>query len=80
MGFRRDPNVDEVSRKEFLRKNRRKSIEETVHELGEGRGISAPGYKERRAERIMEAYGIDVTQAPITGVGQPGSREAQATS
>lgn len=37
-GFRRDPNVDEVSRKEYLRKNRRRPQEETVHELGEGRG------------------------------------------
>jgi hypothetical protein len=37
-GLSRDPDVDEVSRKEYLRKNRRRPIEETVHELGEGRG------------------------------------------
>ena len=37
-GFRRDPDVDEVSRKEHLRKNRRRPVEGTVHELGEGRG------------------------------------------
>lgn len=37
-GYRRDPTVDEVSRKEYLRKNRRRSIEQTVNELGEGRG------------------------------------------
>ncbi|KAK3055876.1 hypothetical protein LTR09_003110 [Extremus antarcticus] len=80
MGYSRDPNVDEVSRKNYLRKNRRRNIEETVHELGEGRGVSAPGYAERRAERIREAYGIDVTKAPISGVGLPGSREAEAVS
>ena len=37
-GFRRDPEVDEVSRKEHLRKNRRRPIEEVINELGEGRG------------------------------------------
>jgi hypothetical protein len=80
MGYQRDRTVDEVSRKEYLRKNRRRPVEETVHQLGEGRGVYAPGYAERRAERIKEAYGIDVTQAPISGVGQPGTREVQATS
>ena len=30
--------VDEVSRKEYIRKNRRRPVEETVHQLGEGRG------------------------------------------
>jgi hypothetical protein len=37
-GFKKDPEIDEVSRKEYMRKNRRRSIEETVNELGEGRG------------------------------------------
>lgn len=37
-GYTRDPTVDEVSRKEYLRKNRRRPIEQTVNELGEGRG------------------------------------------
>ena len=40
MGTPRDPDVDEVSRKEHLRKNRRRPVEGTVHELGEGRGES----------------------------------------
>ena len=71
-GFTQDTEVDEVSRKEFLRKNRRRPVESTVHELGEGRGICAPGYAERRAERIREAYGIDVTR-PAPAVGRPGS-------
>ena len=37
-GYHRDPTVDEVARKEFLRKNRRRPIEGTLEELGEGRG------------------------------------------
>ncbi|KAK4540899.1 hypothetical protein LTR36_008841 [Oleoguttula mirabilis] len=59
-GYHRDPTVDEVARKEYLRKNRRRPIEEIANELGEGRGIYAPGYVERRAQRIKDAYGIDV--------------------
>jgi hypothetical protein len=38
-GYEKDPTVDEVDRKEFLRKNRRRSIWETITELGEGRGL-----------------------------------------
>lgn len=77
--------MDEVSRKEYLRKNRRRPVDEIVNELGEGRGmdgiilfssreisketwsmlthlagITAPGYQERRAQRIKDNYGIDV--------------------
>lgn len=37
-GLARDRTVDEVSRKEHLRKNRRRPIEETINEIGEGRG------------------------------------------
>ncbi|TAQ87336.1 hypothetical protein B7494_g4309 [Chlorociboria aeruginascens] len=56
-GYRKDPEVDEFDRKEYLRKNRRRPIEQTISELGEG--IYAPGYDERRRERIKERYGID---------------------
>lgn len=63
-GYTRDPAVDEVDRKEFLRKNRRIPVEQTVAELGEGRGIYGPGYEERRRERIKERYGIDVSSVP----------------
>jgi hypothetical protein len=56
--------VDEVERKEFIRKNRRRPITETIHELAEGRGIEAPGYEERRRERLKEHYGIDLTGVP----------------
>lgn len=60
----RDFSVDEVERKEFLRKNRRRPISETLYELGEGRGIEGPGYEERRRERLKEAYGIDLAGVP----------------
>jgi hypothetical protein len=33
-----DPNEDEVDRKERMKKQRRRPIEETVEQLGEGRG------------------------------------------
>lgn len=78
-GYAKDPEVDEVGRKEYLRKNRRRPLEDTVAELGEGRGmlstqiacttnkelthvtgIRAPGYEERRAQRLKERYGFDV--------------------
>ncbi|KAF2239475.1 hypothetical protein EV356DRAFT_528073 [Viridothelium virens] len=59
-GYRKDPDVDEVARKEFLRKNRRRPIEETLANLGEGRGIHGPGYEERRRQRIKENYRIDL--------------------
>lgn len=37
-GYDKDPNVDEYERKEALRKNRRRPIQETLDQLGEGRG------------------------------------------
>jgi len=40
-GYSKDPEVDEVSRKEYLRRNRRRPMEDTVAELGEGRGKTA---------------------------------------
>jgi len=59
-GYLNRPEVDEYERKEMLRKNRRRPIEETIAEIGEGRGIKPPGYEERRRERIKEKYGIDI--------------------
>ncbi|QSZ31985.1 hypothetical protein DSL72_001554 [Monilinia vaccinii-corymbosi] len=59
-GYTRDSDMDEFERKEHLRRNRRTPIEQTVAELGEGRGIYGAGYDERRRERIKERYGIDV--------------------
>ncbi|MCJ1236406.1 hypothetical protein MMC14_004387 [Varicellaria rhodocarpa] len=59
-GYARDPEIDEFERKEYLRRNRRRPIQETLEELGEGRGIYGPGYAERRRDRIKEKYGIVV--------------------
>ncbi|GAB1317508.1 NADH-ubiquinone oxidoreductase 21.3 kDa subunit [Madurella fahalii] len=59
-GYWAAANVDEYERKEMLRKNRRRPIEETLAEIGEGRGIRPPGYEERRRERLKERYGIDI--------------------
>ncbi|CAD6564858.1 MAG: hypothetical protein ASARMPRED_005711 [Alectoria sarmentosa] len=57
-GYDKDSNVDEYERKEALRKNRRRPIQETLEQLGEGRGVYGPAYRERRADRIKENYGI----------------------
>lgn len=37
-GYGEDPNVNEYERKEELRRNKRRPIQETLLELGEGRG------------------------------------------
>ncbi|KAL1978756.1 hypothetical protein VTN31DRAFT_1615 [Thermomyces dupontii] len=57
-------NVDRYEELERLRKTYRRPVEETIAELGEGRGIYGPGYAERRRQRIKEAYGIDVPSTP----------------
>lgn len=80
-GYGKEKDEDKFERLEKLRKAYRTPAEETIAELGEGRGTSshqthtnrstltdrsgiyAPGYAERRRERIKQAYGIDV---PVT--------------
>lgn len=37
-GSHRDPMLDEYDRKEALRANKRRPIQETISQLGEGRG------------------------------------------
>jgi len=37
-GYTKDPLVDEYEQKEDIRKNRRRPIQETLEQLGEGRG------------------------------------------
>ncbi|KAL8735557.1 MAG: hypothetical protein Q9166_000725 [cf. Caloplaca sp. 2 TL-2023] len=61
-GFARDTEVDEYERTERVRRNKRRPIEETLQELGEGRGIYGPNYEERRRERLRQRYGIEVPQ------------------
>ncbi|KAI1849635.1 hypothetical protein JX266_004584 [Neoarthrinium moseri] len=58
--------VDEYERKEYLRKNRRRPMMETVAEIGEGRGIEPPGYQERRRERLQEKYGVEINPVRAT--------------
>ncbi|KAH6847264.1 hypothetical protein B0I37DRAFT_354030 [Chaetomium sp. MPI-CAGE-AT-0009] len=59
-GYLNRPEEDEYARKEMLRKTRRRPIEETLANIGEGRGIKPPGYEERRRERLKEKYGIEI--------------------
>ena len=81
-GLKMDPEVDEFERKQRLRTERRRPIQETIDELGEGRGrsrlvededcadlrtgIYGPGYAERRRERLKQRYGIDVPETPVS--------------
>ncbi|GKZ21089.1 hypothetical protein AbraIFM66951_002478 [Aspergillus brasiliensis] len=66
-GHKKNTDIDEFERREQIRKTYRIPAEQTLAELGEGRGIYGPGYAERRAERIKEAYGIEVpTTAPAS--------------
>ncbi|KAF7562427.1 hypothetical protein G7046_g1699 [Stylonectria norvegica] len=60
---------DEFERKEIIRRTTRTPIEQTISEIGEGRGIRPPGYEERRAERLKEKYGFEVktTTASVEG-------------
>ncbi|KAJ4313998.1 hypothetical protein N0V94_006682 [Neodidymelliopsis sp. IMI 364377] len=51
---------EEIERREAMKKLRRRPLSETLEQLGEGRGIYGPGYEERRRQRIMDRYGIDV--------------------
>lgn len=43
-GSRRSQELDEFDRKEYLRKNRRRPLEETLAEVGEGRCMLSPVY------------------------------------
>ncbi|KAF3925121.1 hypothetical protein ABW20_dc0100134 [Dactylellina cionopaga] len=56
--------VDEVARKDAIRTTRRRPYEETIAEIGEGRGIYGPGYAERRRALLKEKYNIDVPETP----------------
>ncbi|GAP85169.1 putative NADH:ubiquinone oxidoreductase subunit [Rosellinia necatrix] len=62
------PGMDEYERKEHLRLNRRRPIEETIADLGESRGIKPPGYEERRRERLKEKYGVEIK--PVSALAE----------
>ncbi|CAJ0551663.1 Ff.00g056420.m01.CDS01 [Fusarium sp. VM40] len=60
---------DEFERKEIVRRSTRLAIEQTISEIGEGRGIRPPGYAERRAERLSEKYGVEINPIKATVEG-----------
>ncbi|KAJ3524306.1 hypothetical protein NM208_g12111 [Fusarium decemcellulare] len=60
---------DTFARKETIRRTTRLPVEQTISEIGEGRGIRPPGYDERRAERLKEKYGFDVNPVSATVEG-----------
>ncbi|OAA73628.1 Mitochondrial import inner membrane translocase subunit Tim17 family protein [Cordyceps fumosorosea ARSEF 2679] len=60
---------DEFARKETARRTTRVPVEQTVSEVGEGRGIKPPGYEERRRERIQEKYGFEINPVKATVEG-----------
>ncbi|KIV77272.1 hypothetical protein PV11_09083 [Exophiala sideris] len=56
------PQLDRLGHKEEAKTRYRRPIQETINELGEGRGIYGPGYEERRKQRIKAKYGIEVQE------------------
>ncbi|KAF2278385.1 uncharacterized protein EI97DRAFT_465694 [Westerdykella ornata] len=66
-GYKKDlvhaPGEDDVDVKEKNKAEYRRPISEIISDLGEGRGIYAPGYEERRRQRLLAKYGIDVGEA-----------------
>ncbi|KFH40928.1 NADH-ubiquinone oxidoreductase 21.3 kDa subunit-like protein [Hapsidospora chrysogenum ATCC 11550] len=60
---------DEFHDKEVIRRTTRIPVEQTVAEIGEGRGIQPPGYEERRRQRIKEKYGFDINPVKATVEG-----------
>ncbi|PHH60352.1 hypothetical protein CDD81_1837 [Ophiocordyceps australis] len=57
---------DEFERKEKIRRTTRVPVEQTIAEIGEGRGIRPPGYEERRRERILDKYGFEINPVKAT--------------
>ncbi|CAI0651316.1 unnamed protein product [Colletotrichum noveboracense] len=60
------PDEEEFDSKMAMRAARRRPIEETIAEIGEGRGIRPPGYEERRRERLKEKYGVEINPVKAT--------------
>ena len=64
-----DSDEDEFERKMVLRKTTRVPLEQTISEIGEGRGIRPPGYEERRRQRLKERYDFDVDPVSANAEG-----------
>lgn len=74
-GYNKDPTVDDFERKQFLRKNFRKPAEQTIAEIGEGRGMQS-GCDEA-ARRIADARQDSTLPATKTEGGR-GLRKSMA--
>ncbi|KAI6779938.1 NADH-ubiquinone oxidoreductase 21.3 kDa subunit-like protein [Emericellopsis cladophorae] len=57
---------DEFERKESIRRTTRIPVEQTIREVGEGRGIRGPGYEERRREHLKEKFGVEINPVRAT--------------
>ena len=78
-GYERDPTVDEVSRKEYLRKNRRRPVDEIVNELGEGRGMHMISRGVAQESRLGLLTCTQVSLLPATrSAGHSASRPTTA--
>jgi hypothetical protein len=75
-GYARDPEIDEFERKQYLRKNRRRPIEETIAELGEGRGLLCSDTRAIRMLIVQQEY----TLLAIKSGGQRGLRQHMAST
>jgi len=67
------PFADRLAYKDEAKSRFRRPLNETINELGEGRGIYGPGYEERRKQRIKARYGIDVQPPYYEGKAAPGA-------
>jgi len=73
-GYRKDPTIDEYDRKQGLRHNRRRPIDETISELGEGRGTKR--FCQALAYRI---FVLTITRYLRTRIRGEKSRKNQRT-
>ncbi|EXJ56551.1 hypothetical protein A1O7_06895 [Cladophialophora yegresii CBS 114405] len=67
------PFADRMAYKDEAKARFRRPLNETINELGEGRGIYGPGYEERRKQRIKERYGFDVQPPYYENKSAPGA-------
>ena len=64
-GYSYDPDMDDFDRKEKMINNRRRPLEETIAEIGEGRGKSS----------LRRGLHIGLFQLTLSGIKPPGYEE-----
>ena len=74
-GYDEDPNVDQFDRKMALRANKRRPIQETIDELGEGRGKSNSFHKTTG----LITYQAYMRQATLKEDGRESSKPTEST-